>query len=222
MVFDVRCAAMAAGCCVALAASAVGQVQYVLDDGVAETESSLSAFSAQTIWGNVFEAQPGGELITEVSVVFGSAIAPGRAIRVGIWNDPNNDGDMLDGELLSVTDHVVQQGFVDSSTFEAFSVPSVAVSGNFFAAIIADIDQGEAAFRQDFNLINGPVNTGFESWTFYDPIGSGNTDLGASLGPNNNGDFGVGTWAVRATGIPAPGVVALIGLAGVGAARRRR
>lgn len=214
-------AASAAGLLVC-AAGAFGQVEYVLDDGVAETESSLSAFDAQVIWGNVFEAQPGAETITDVSVVFGSAVTAGRAVRVGVWNDPNNDGNILDAELLSVTDHIVQTGFVDAETFESFDVGGVDVSGTFFVGVIIDGLQGEAIFRQDFNLLSGTPNTGFESWTFFDPIGSGNTDLGAALGPNNNGDNGLGTWAVRATGVPAPGAVALVCAAGVAGVRRRR
>ena len=89
----------------ALAAAAVGvactshsasaQVVYQVDDGSASVNTAPIATGSQMLWGNVFTTQPGGELITEMQVAFGT-ITAGRDVSLVLMSDPNGDGNPAD------------------------------------------------------------------------------------------------------------------------------
>ncbi|MEL6740278.1 MAG: hypothetical protein AAFP26_06450 [Planctomycetota bacterium] len=210
-------AAAAGGIVVALGAggrSALASgVDYVLDDGSGGAVIGPSAFDAWLTWGNVFDVAPGGELINEVSVSFGTGFDVGREIKITIFDDPTDDLDPRDAVALTVVDAVTRATTVD--TFATYAIPETAVSGTFFVAVSLDARQGEAFARQDQST------PGVRSWYFFD--GVFNTDLGTQglAVQNTQGPF-PGTWMVRAGGVPTPGALGVLLIAGGMVVRRRR
>jgi len=188
--------------------------EYALDDGSGYTESSLAQYDARVTWGNAFLAADPWTTITAVRVGFARDIGAGKAIQIGVWDDPTNDGDPRDALLVGLTSHVVT-GPTGPEEFGTFSVDPTAVSGWFFVGVIADLAQGEAAMRQDLSTL------GDHSWRFDNPTGTDNFDLGDAGYSARLGDFGFGTWMVRAVSVPSPGPAALLGI-GLLAVRRRR
>jgi hypothetical protein len=201
---------------VAVAAGSVSaqSFTYAAEDG-GNTDSSLSQFDANATWGNYFTVEPGFGRISAIEVAFATGFAgAGRAVELLVYDDPDDDGDPTNAILVSQT----SAGAILTPDGEParYAVDAVDVTGGFFVAINMDAFQGEQVFRQDF------FEPGDSSWTFYNPAGAVQTDLGSSLFIGNNQGFGLGTWVVRAVGVPSPAAsVALVG-AGVFGARRRR
>src|SRR5215813_4046283 len=80
---------------------------YMIDDGTAEDSvgfgNGTSNFEA--VWFNQFDVIPGQTLISTVSVAWGTPLFPdpsinGTPITIGIWADPNGDGNPSDAFLL--------------------------------------------------------------------------------------------------------------------------
>lgn len=196
-------------------ASAQTTFQYADDDGSGYTESSLAQYDARVTWGNAFRATDPWTTIGAVDVSFARDIGAGKAIQIGIWDDPTNDGDPRDAVLVGRTDHVVSAP-TGPEEFLRFDVSPVEVSGWFFVGIIADLAQGEVAMRQDLTTV------GDHSWRFDNPTGTDNFDLADAGYSAKLGDFGFGTWMVRAIAVPSPAGAGLIGFGLAASARRRR
>jgi len=118
---------------------------YQYDLGTATNNLGLSA-GGDLWWGNLFTAEGGSDTITEVHTSFGAAalpgsIANGSAVTVGIWDDPDNDGDPNDGALLWSTATTVANA--DTDTMNAYSTGGVAVSGNFIVGVVCTHGLGE-------------------------------------------------------------------------------
>jgi hypothetical protein len=108
---------------------------YQVDDGSAETLVSFGA-NGDYVWIQKFTAVGGTDTITKVLSSFGLPAYPGYAppagspVRVFVWDDPNDDGDPVDGVLVSTATGVVTN--VDNNVFDAFPVPPAAVTNVFF------------------------------------------------------------------------------------------
>jgi len=196
------------------AARAGPTFEYALDDGSGYTESSLAQYDARVTWGNSFLAADPWTTVTAVRVSFGRDVMAGKTIQIGVWDDPTPDGDPADAVLVSLTDHVVP-GTTGPEEFLSFAIDPTHVSGGFFVGVIADLALGEVAMRQDLSTL------GTTSWRFDNPIGEDHFDLGSAGYSARLGDFGFGTWMVRAVAVPSPGGAALLGV-GMLMARRRR
>ncbi|HTF89409.1 MAG TPA: hypothetical protein VK843_13435 [Planctomycetota bacterium] len=115
------------------------QNSYRHDDG--SSENAFKAWGGPGTWGttcwiNAFRAVGSGETISQIDVAFGSALFPlnqpalGAVCNVGLWSDPNQDGDPGDGVLLAQqTASLTTLG--DSFQSFAFS-PAIPVDGIFF------------------------------------------------------------------------------------------
>ena len=118
---------------------------YQYDLGTATNDLGLSG-GGDLWWGNLFAADGGADTITEVQTSFGAAALPGSisngsAVTIGIWDDPNNDGDPSDGVLLwSIATTVTN---ADSDTLNAYSTGGIAVSGNFIVGAVCTHNVGE-------------------------------------------------------------------------------
>ncbi len=118
---------------------------YQYDLGTATNNLGLSA-GGDIFWGNLFAADGGSDTITEVQTSFGAAaipgsIANGSPVTIGIWNDPNDDGDPTDGALLWSTATTVTNA--DTDTLTAYSTGGVAVTGNFIVGVVCTHGVGE-------------------------------------------------------------------------------
>ena len=187
---------------------------YAAEDG-GNTDSSLSQFAANTTWGNYFTVEPGFGTISAIQVAFAQDFAAaGRSLELLVYDDLNDDGDPTDALLVSRT--TAAAVLTPDGEPTEYAIDTVDVSGGFFVAINMDAQQGESVFRQDF------FEPGDSSWTFYSPVGTPQLDLAANLFIGNNIDFGTGTWVVRAVGVPGPGALSALAIAGVAFGRRRR
>lgn len=193
--------AMVVGCS---AQAGPGVFEYRLDDGTGNFTIGPSQFDANMTWLNTFEAEPGFERITRVSVSFGNifdnAGVPGSdAVTVAVLNDPSNDpindADPTDAVLLATGTGVwTAQG---PNVFLSFDLDEAAtVEGTFFVGVMMDVLQRANPARMD---PQGP-GSGTQSWMFYNPkpnLG----DLGSSPFILRMADSPfLGAWMIRAEG----------------------
>ena len=70
---------------------------YAVDDG--SPEIALGAGVPFIGWLNRMTVQPGAETVSELQIAWG-ALTPGTLATVGLWSDPDGDGDPTDANLL--------------------------------------------------------------------------------------------------------------------------
>jgi hypothetical protein len=218
----VRAAGLFAAAVLSITFSARADVQYQLDDGSANVRTT-PRFAAEMLWGNLFEAQPGGGVITSVSASFGRVPA-NTPIRVWVFDDPNDDWDPRDAVLRSVSDAIA--GSTSQTVLTDYPITPVSVSGVFFVAISCQTDGGTNAVpaRLDPVDLADPTRASLpaRSWIFAaDAINPNN--LGASpYIANMTQNVPQGVFMIRATGVPGAGSGALgLGLLALAARRRR-
>ncbi len=209
------------------AAPSTAQAEYLWDDGTSESAISVPGGTPKvTAWMQWFDVTAGMETITHISTAFGTPAFPlggplvGRPFGVGIWVDPNGDGDPSDflSFLSSATSTV---GAVDSDAFQIVDIPDVTLNlgDRFFIAAWMEHPSGTfpGPIDQSQNSNGRAWFTGEDGGVF-NPLGF-NPAFGwlelDSVGGN-------GVFLLRATAIPTPGALALLGVAGVVTRRRRR
>ncbi|MFQ5414182.1 MAG: hypothetical protein ACE5E6_06955 [Phycisphaerae bacterium] len=192
-------------------------VVYSLDDGTSETSVIVVAGSEPrpTLWLNAFDAEPGGEVITTISVTWGRSEGGGSGVPVHApttvllyEDDPSDDGDPRTSTLLvsQVLDNGAPPESIDTGVFLDVAIPPTAVSGTFFvAALYPDPGEGFPA----------PVDTTDpdwpgRSWVFSSAEDAVNVvNLGSPVnfgGLIENPPFNLpGNWLLRASGVPAHG-----------------
>ncbi|HEX8877023.1 MAG TPA: hypothetical protein VF777_09765 [Phycisphaerales bacterium] len=202
--------------------AASGAFQYSYDDGVGSGNlspsfSSPSSYPAEFMWGNVYNVSGGNDVITTISVAFGTIPAPEqRWVRLSLYqlttpNDPRTATLLTSVEGLS--------GLPRTNTFLNYDIAPTKVTGQFFVAatMVVNAALNPAPARYD----RGGEANASNSWLFAAtslqslPLGQAPFQLRMSefITP--------GAFMVRATAIPAPGsVMALAGLVLV--SRRRR
>ena len=172
--------------------------EYAAEDG-GNSNVSLSQFDANVTWGNVFTAEPGAEQIVTVRLTLADVFADaGRSIEVLIYEDPDDAAPTFDPARAVLVSRTTTTAIPTPDDEPAdYAIEPTVVEGRFFVAVNMDAFEDERVFRQDF------FEPGVSSWTFYNPVGTPQLDLGASKFIGNNINFGVGTWVVRAIGCPA-------------------
>ena len=200
---------------------------YAWDDGSAENSVGLSAGGTLAAI-NAFSVTAGDNVINSIEVAWGApafagqnGIVAGTPFNYHVWastgssTDPTGSNSVL---LFSGTS-TINAANIDNNSFQSLTVPGVAIaSAIFFVGI--DINHPAGAFPIAVDL-TGPTFGGV-SWA----------GGGVSFDPNNVGFGGgsmldlaslsLGNWMIRANAVPAPGALALLGLGGFVAGRRRR
>ncbi len=212
--------------------------EYTLDDGVGEANIGLNGAASSIAWLNRFTVSGGNSTITDIRIAFGTnnpAVGGtpfnGVPVTAYLWSDPNNDGNPSDAVVLASAAGITANSLTD--IFNVFTIPATNVGPdgtNFFVGAILTqaglLGTGPGSFpcRQD----NTPVSQG-RSWIAGNvsavpvnpnSLGAGNAINAAivdSFGPTLAGD-----WMIRASAVPAPGTLALLGLGGLVIGRRRR
>jgi MYXO-CTERM domain-containing protein len=211
--------------------------EYSIDDGMAESIAGFNGANSSIAWLNQFTVTGGLSTITAVSIAFGQNFPPppngtpldGAPLTVFIWADPNNDGNPSDAVVLHSVNGVVANSGTD--IFNSYAFPNINVGPNgtsfFIGAIITQTDlAGTPSAALPARLDTTPPSH-MRSWLAANqnatPVNPNSLGAGNTYNVQLLDDISMpGNWMIRASAIPAPGALALLGLGGLGAARRRR
>lgn len=144
----------------------IQQDEYQFDDGSTEnllgwTAGGTMAFIVQ------YQAAGGADTICEVRIINGSALYPGYGngngspVSVGVWSDPNQDGNPTDAQLLVQVDTTVQG--IDTDTYQTVAIPPTAVTGRFFVGAWIKHNPGQYVAPMDQSSGGYVAN---ECWVF--------------------------------------------------------
>ncbi|MBM4108175.1 MAG: PEP-CTERM sorting domain-containing protein [Phycisphaerae bacterium] len=201
--------------------------EYMHDDGVADQAIGLSGATLNGFaWATQFSALAGMNTITGMRAAFGFGTSPGTlglnglAATAYLWSDPNQDGSPSDALVLASSAGVIAGAGTNTFINFAFTPQTIPVGNSFFIGIVMQGLRGGVDFPAAIDRTSGaPLGrtwAGFFIGGAFDPNAWTNTtDINtiASL---------AGKWLIRGDGVPAPGALALLGLGGLVAARRRR
>jgi hypothetical protein len=119
-------------------------VEYALDDGTREGNYGVLG-SSELVWLNHFETEAGGETIGTVGVIFGSVVG-GTPCEVGIWSDPDGDGDPTDAQLLATAPTVVANGNTNVFNLIPIQPTPIGPAGtSFFVGVLYFDEYGNQA-----------------------------------------------------------------------------
>jgi hypothetical protein len=179
---------------------------YMIDDGTAEDGVGFGngVQNFQAIWFNQFAVAPGQDTIASISIAWGSPTfleeLNGTKVTLGIWSDPNGDGDPSDAVLLGSTEGTIVSAATDTFVTYPFS-PAIALPGgatSFFVGDVTPMNNGPEHFYQALDENSGSHRqswvAGMASGAPVDIDNIGNNDF---LGIID--DFGLpGNWLIRA------------------------
>jgi len=198
---------------------------YTIDDG--SSENALGLTDGGTIaWMNYFSVQSGGEIITGINATFGQAgsgtsgVTPGTEFQVHVWGD--NDMDPTTGAtLLNTTTATASADSIEQDIFQKVAVPNVDVSGFNNVLLGVSVDQLAGFFPA---AMDEDQASGGRAWVAGDTTGNFNPDgFVGDVAPLEMDSIGFpAVFLIRGNAVPTPGAIALFGLAGLGACRRRR
>jgi hypothetical protein len=178
-------------------------VEYAYDDGNGETnQGPPSSFDPDMLWGNYYLAQPGGEMITQISVAFGPTFPSLANGAVTFWLLEDEDGDFDPRNAHSVASATATPDVFNDHFFHV-DLPPTAVHGGFFVGASAKLLGGQdRPARVDTNA------AGDKSWFFYAPdIAATIDDLASAPFGSRMDDTSVvpfpGAFMVRANGVAA-------------------
>ena len=129
---------------------------YQLDDGTTEDAvgfgNGLQNF--ESLWFNHFTVIPGATQISAVEVVWGTPVFPeainGTPITIGVWSDPNGDGNPSDAALLGSVAGTIQNASTDTFVTYVLSPPVDLPPGatSFFVGDKTPMNNGPEHFFQ--------------------------------------------------------------------------
>jgi hypothetical protein len=138
-----------------------GEVEFFYDDGQPDDLIGLTP-SGTLCWMTRFGYTGGSGSVNEIQCIFGCAMFPGLSPGNGwpctlyVWNDPTDDGDPGDCELLASKPGVVEH--VDLDIYNVFELdPPVEVEGEFYVGCSMEHLPGQYVVPVDMNT---PYNWG--------------------------------------------------------------
>ncbi|NBB86975.1 MAG: S8 family serine peptidase [Bacteroidetes bacterium] len=170
---------------------------YQLDDGA--MNRALTFGAGDIMWINAFESVRGATVITSLAAAWGAGISIGDPVELLLYDDPTNNGDPSDAELLEVVSTTI--GTTTTNEFQEVAIPPTVVAGSFFVAALYRGDREglnpaplDEANPQGASWIAGSLFTGG-----IDIENPGSSDRGL----NKIDAFGYpGNWLLRANGAP--------------------
>lgn len=129
---------------VLLAGPSQAQTLYAMDDGVPNSGLSYG-LPTDYCWFQFFDTVGPVDSIANLQVMFQpSGIRPGTPITLCVWEDPNNDGDPADAQLLASTTSTVPA--VSTFAYTVYPLPAPAtVHGTFFVGAFLTTDGNAGA-----------------------------------------------------------------------------
>jgi hypothetical protein len=139
-------------------------LEYAHDDGDGNTnQGPPSSFDPDMLWGNYFTVEPGGEVVTRISVAFGPTFPSREHGPVTFWLLEDADGDGDPRNALAVA-RVQATPDVSGDTFFHVDIPPTLVHGAFFVGASAKLMGG-----QDKPARADRDSPGTASWFCYAP-----------------------------------------------------
>ena len=179
---------------------------YMIDDGTAEDAVGFGngVQNFEALWFNQFDVIPGQTLISTVSVAWGTPNFPdpamdGTPVTIGVWSDPNGDGNPSDAALLGQVSGTIQNSGTD--TFVDYTLSPAVDVGAFSSFFVGDMTPMNNGPEQFFQGLDENSTLHRQSWVAGMSDGSavdfenpGNNDLVGLID-----DFGLpGNWLIRA------------------------
>jgi hypothetical protein len=138
---------------------------YMIDDGTAEDGVGFGNGSQnfESLFFNQFDVVAGQTLISTVSVAWGTPLFPdpsnnGTPVTIGIWSDPNGDGNPSDAVLLGQVSGTIQNEGTDTFVDYTLSPPvDVSAFTSFFVGDMTPKQIGELQKFADFGNSIGVV-----------------------------------------------------------------
>ncbi|MCP4251377.1 MAG: hypothetical protein GY778_30445, partial [bacterium] len=159
---------------------------YQWDDGAHENTIGLTG-GGYIAWMSHFTIEAGAETITAISLTWGPA-SDGTPATVYLWDDPDGDGDPIDGTVLASATTAVENSdtdiFTTADIAETFVGP---VGTSFFVGAILQHAAGEYPASLDQTTPQG------RSWIAGHP---------SSIDPDRLGDLSLPPAAIGSTGFP--------------------
>jgi hypothetical protein len=179
---------------------------YMIDDGTAENSVAWGNGSQndEALWFNQFDVIPGQTMISTVSVAWGTPNFPdpsmdGTPITIGIWSDPNGDGNPSDAVLLGQVSGTIQNSGTDTFIDYTLSPPvDVSAFTSFFVGDMTPMNNGPEHFfqgiDQDSTLHRQSWIAAMSDGSAVDFVNIGNNDFIFIID-----DLGIpGNWLIRA------------------------
>lgn len=107
---------------------------YTLDDGTVEGTLGFDAGSADLGWFNILEVQDGATTITAIATRFAPTLPIGTPVDFVLYEDPNDDGDPGDAQLVASVSTTVE---VTGAQFQTEPIAPTQVSGVFLIGVVA-------------------------------------------------------------------------------------
>jgi hypothetical protein len=143
----------------ALAVSGSAQSSYVLDDGTPNTGLSYQ-MAGDFGWFQTFQTVGSVDSITKVRLMLApGALAVGTPLHICVWEDPNDDLDPYDAQLVTQLNTTVP--VVPSLSYLDFPLPhSATVHGTFFIGAYLTTDGNDGTLA----LIDTNASVAHRAW----------------------------------------------------------
>lgn len=172
----------------------------ILDDGVTEDSVGTNSTTTDILWIHSQGDDGQTTVVNSVSTAWGTPTFPsgappnGSAARVGVWSDPNGDGDPTDAVVLEEVATVVAGTGTDAFQTVVLTTPVVVTGKYFIGASVtggtfpAPLDTTTAPSAGTAWIVGGSPGGG--------PINYANL-AGASIPPLDEDNVAPGHWLLR-------------------------